>query len=120
MNVDGDEQHYPLVLARNVKDFVVECWDTNALQWDDEWVNTNSIPPLVRISLLLGSSADSGSAASLAITRLIALPSITMPAIVQMPKGVGGPRGGPGGPPGGSPGGQPAGFPSGSTGGKPQ
>jgi len=25
MNGDEDEQHYPLVLARNVKDFVVEC-----------------------------------------------------------------------------------------------
>jgi len=121
MNLDGDEQLYPLVLARNVKDFVVECWDTNAMQWDDEWVNTNSIPPLVRVSLLLGSSADSGSAATLAITRLIALPSITMPTIVQMPKGVGGPRGGPpGGSPSGAPGGSPGGFPRGPLGGMPQ
>ena len=89
MNGDGDEQHYPLVLARNVKDFVVECWDTNTMQWDDEWVNTNSIPPMVRVSLLLGGNAGSGSAATLAITRLVALPSITMPAVVQMPRGGG-------------------------------
>jgi prepilin-type N-terminal cleavage/methylation domain-containing protein len=89
MNVDGDEQHFPLVLARNVKDFVIECWDTNAMQWADEWVNTNSIPPMVRISLLLGSSADSDSSATLAITRLIAVPSSTMPTLVQMPKGGG-------------------------------
>ena len=88
MDMDGDEQHYPLVLARNVKDFVVECWDTNAMQWDDEWTDTNFIPPMVRVSLLLGSSTDSGSAATLAITRLIALPSITMPTVVQMQKGV--------------------------------
>jgi len=90
MDMDGDEQHYPLVLARNVKDFVVECWDTNAMQWDDEWVSTNSIPPMVRVSLLLGGNADSGSAATLAITRLVALPSITMPTVVQMPRGGGG------------------------------
>ena len=90
MDMDGDEQHYPLVLARNVKDFVVESWDTNTMQWDDEWLDTNSIPPMVRVSLLLGSSADSGSAATLAITRLIALPSITMPTVVQMPRGGGG------------------------------
>ena len=89
MNGDEDEQHYPLVLARNVKDFVVECWDANTMQWDDEWVNTNSIPPMVRVSLLLGGNADSGSAATLAITRLVALPSITMPAVVQMPRGGG-------------------------------
>lgn len=92
MNVDGDEQHFPLVLARNVKDFAVECWDTNTMQWDTEWIDTNSIPPMVRVSLLLGSSADSGSAATLAITRLIALPSITMPAVVQMPRGGGPPK----------------------------
>jgi len=89
MNMDADEQHYPLVLARNVKDFVVECWDTNKMQWADEWLDTNTIPPVVRVSLLLGSSADSGSEASLAITRLIALPSTTMPTVVQLPGGVG-------------------------------
>jgi len=86
MNLDSDEQHFPLVLARNVKDFVVECWDTNALQWVDEWVDTNSIPPLVRVSLLLGTSTDSSSGATLAITRLIALPAISMPTGVQLPK----------------------------------
>jgi prepilin-type N-terminal cleavage/methylation domain-containing protein len=91
MDMDGDELHYPLVLARNVKDFVVECWDTNTMQWDDEWiVNTNSIPPMVRVSLLLGANADSGSAATLAITRLVAMPSSTMPTVVQMPRGGGG------------------------------
>ena len=91
MDMDEDEQHYPLVLARNVEDFVVECWDTNTMQWDDEWVvNTNSIPPMVRVSLLLGGNADSGSAANLAVIRLVALPSIMMPAVVQMPTGGGG------------------------------
>jgi prepilin-type N-terminal cleavage/methylation domain-containing protein len=90
MNVDGDEQHFPLVLARNVKDFVVECWNTNTMQWDTEWIDTNSLPPLVRVSLQLGSSADSGSETTLSITRLIALPSIMMPSAVQMPKSGGG------------------------------
>ena len=96
MNVDEDEQHYPLVLARNVKDFVVECWDTTTMQWDTEWLDTNSIPPVVRISLQLGDNADSGSAAALAITHLVALPSITTPTAVQTPTGVGGRS--PGGP----------------------
>ena len=40
-----DEQSNPLVLARNVKDFAVECWDTNN-GWATEWHDTNSIPPL--------------------------------------------------------------------------
>ncbi len=37
MDQDADEQQIPLVLAKNVKDFLVECWDTNALDWVDEW-----------------------------------------------------------------------------------
>ena len=45
MDLDADEQQVPLVLARNVKDFVVECWDTNALDWVTEWDTTNSLPP---------------------------------------------------------------------------
>jgi prepilin-type N-terminal cleavage/methylation domain-containing protein len=114
MDVDPDEQSNPLVLAHNVKDFVVECWDTNTMQWDDEWVDTNSIPPMVRVSLLLGGNADSGSAATLAITRLVALPSITMPTVVQMPRGGGGgPNANPNANPNGNPNGNnPKGNPS--------
>jgi hypothetical protein len=83
------------------------------MQWDDEWVDTNSIPPMVRVSLLLGDNADSGSAATMAITHLIALPSITMPTVVQMPTGGGG------GPPGGLRGGLPGGLRGGPPGSPP-
>jgi prepilin-type N-terminal cleavage/methylation domain-containing protein len=87
MDVDSDEQKYPLVLARNVKDFVIECWDTNALDWVDGWDNTNSIPPLVRITLSLGgNTTDVGigsTAPTLAVTREIAIPSTTLPSVVQ-------------------------------------
>ena len=88
MDVDSDEQSTPLVLARNVQDFIVECWDTNAMNWADEWTDTNSIPPLLRVSLVLGSSADPGDKSSaLAITRVIAIPSMTLPSFLQTPKG---------------------------------
>ena len=30
MDMDQDEQKYPLVLARNVKNFTVEWWGTNS------------------------------------------------------------------------------------------
>ena len=53
MDMDADEQQIPLVLARNVKDFVIECWDTNALDWVDGWDSTNSLPPMVRVTLTL-------------------------------------------------------------------
>ena len=85
MDVDPDEQANPLVLARNVKDFVVECWDTNTMDWADNWDSTNSLPPMVRVTLALGSNLkDNGSAGpTLAIAREIAMPSGTMPSSAQ-------------------------------------
>jgi hypothetical protein len=33
LDMDADEQKNPLVLARNVQTFKVECWDTNTAEW---------------------------------------------------------------------------------------
>jgi hypothetical protein len=94
LDLDADEQKNPLVLARNVQTFKVECWDTNMAEWTKEWDNTNAIPPLIRVKLVLGGkNNDFGNAApTLSVTRVIAVPSQTMPAVVQT--GGGGPRGG--------------------------
>jgi type II secretion system protein J len=89
MDMDADEQQHPLVLARNVKSFTIECWDTN--QWDDEWDNTNSIPPMVRIGLVLGGNKTGSGYVSpeFAITRVVEIPSETLPTVVQTPRGGG-------------------------------
>lgn len=96
-DMDPDEQATPLVLARYVKKFVVECWDTNAMDWATEWDSTNSIPTLVRITLTLGGNElDSGNTATkLTVVREIAVPSGTLPAIAQTGSPLAG--GGPGG-----------------------
>jgi type II secretion system protein J len=111
MDVDADERTTPLVVARNVQDFSVECWATNTLEWVTEWTDTNSIPPLLRVNLVLGSAADPGNKLSaMTITRIIAIPSMMLPGNLQVPRG--GPGGGGGGihlnpgggnPPGGKP-----------------
>ena len=95
LDLDEDEQKNPLVLARDVQTFKVECWDTNQADWVTEWDNTNSIPPLIRVSLVLGGGkSDYGTAPTLSVSRVIAVPSQTMPAIVQMGNGrAGGPPG---------------------------
>jgi prepilin-type N-terminal cleavage/methylation domain-containing protein len=98
LDMDEDEQKNPLVLARNVQTFKIECWDTNQAEWVTEWDNTNSIPPLIRVKLVLGGNNKDnlGNATpTLAVTRVIAVPSQTMPAAVQM-GGVRPPGGGPG------------------------
>jgi prepilin-type N-terminal cleavage/methylation domain-containing protein len=89
MDLDEVERNTPLVLAHDVKDFLVECWDTNAIQWDTEWDNTNSIPPLVRLTFTMGSRLPDGTEAPpLTLTRLIALPCNTLPASAQTPRGM--------------------------------
>jgi prepilin-type N-terminal cleavage/methylation domain-containing protein len=104
MDMDEDEKKNPLVLARNVKKFIVECWDTNQLDWVTEWDNTNSIPPMLRVGLVLGGNVEAGGAApEITVVRAFSMPSGMMPVAVQ--RGGGGGPGGPGGPgiPGGSP-----------------
>jgi len=97
MDMDADEQQNPLVLARNVQTFTIECWDTNALTWDTEWDDTNSIPPMIRVSLVLGGKNVGGyfgdAQPVLSITRVISVPSQTLPTAVQTPSGGGGGRG---------------------------
>jgi hypothetical protein len=95
MDMDDDEQKDPLVLARNVKKFIVECWDTNQNDWATEWDYTNSIPPLIRVGLVFGSADGDDSAPDLTVVRAFAMPSSEMPSVVQ--GGAGGPGGLPGG-----------------------
>ncbi|HEV2455518.1 MAG TPA: prepilin-type N-terminal cleavage/methylation domain-containing protein [Verrucomicrobiae bacterium] len=86
MDMSAEEQKTPLVLAKNVTAFMVECWDTNAMQWDTAWDATNMLPPLVRVTLAFG---DVNSGPAQIVTREISFPSSTMPTIVQTPSGNG-------------------------------
>jgi type II secretory pathway pseudopilin PulG len=95
MDQDEDETKYPLVLARNVKTFAIECWDTNKLEWADEWLNTNAIPPMVRVELVLGGNTAAGNRApEYSVVRAFSMPAEMMPTVVQMGGAAGG---GPGG-----------------------
>ena len=101
MDMDLDEQQVPLVLARNVKVFTIEWWDTNhfdhadwSTKWDD--TQTNTIPPMLRVNLVLGGNTAAGSTApEFAAARIFTVPSSMMPAAVQT-----GVAGGSGGQPG--------------------
>jgi hypothetical protein len=95
MDLDEDEQKFPLVLAKNVKTFTVECWDTNSLDWVDTWEDTNAIPPMIRVGLVLGISAEVNKQnADFAVVRAFAVPSAMMPAAVQRGTAGGSPGGG--------------------------
>jgi len=104
MDVDADENQYPLVLAKNVKLFTIEWWGTNQMnqvQWNTEWDDnqTNTIPQMVRVHLVIGANTDKGKdAPDFAATRIYTVPSQMMPAFVQRGVGAPGGPGGPGGP----------------------
>jgi prepilin-type N-terminal cleavage/methylation domain-containing protein len=82
MDLPPAEVNLPLVLAKNVSDFLVECWNTNTAEWDTEWDATNMLPPLVRVTVAFG---DQNSGGGKVLTRLISFPANTMPTAVQIP-----------------------------------
>jgi len=103
MDLDQDEEKYPLVLARNVKSFSIEWWGTNLeneVAWHKEWEDkqTNTIPQMVRVHLVMGANTERGKEApDFAATRIYTVPSQMMPAVVQ--GGMNVPVAGPGGQP---------------------
>jgi hypothetical protein len=82
MDMDLDEQQTPLVLAHDVKTFAVECWDPTQGEWVTEWDNTNTIPPALLVTIALNNGHDPGSSVT-SVTRLIAIPSTTLPSGLQ-------------------------------------
>jgi prepilin-type N-terminal cleavage/methylation domain-containing protein len=87
MDMDPDEVGTPLVLARYVKYFAVECLDTNQGKWVTDWKDTNSIPQQVRYSLALGGNNDSyGAAPTLGVTNIVTIPIVTLPTFLQKPR----------------------------------
>jgi type II secretion system protein J len=92
MDVDKDEQEHPLVLARNVKELRFEFWDAQLNDWTEEWLQTNQIPRIVKISLLLGNSSvySIGAQPREQTTRVIMVHAVGVSAVWQtagMPAG---------------------------------
>jgi general secretion pathway protein J len=85
-DMDEDEKNYPVVLASDVKKFEMEFWDKQKGDWLDEWTQTNQIPQMVKFTIQL--SGDQNE-----ITRIVALPSVAVQSMWQIP---GSTLGGPG------------------------
>lgn len=85
MDLDLDEKNFPLVLAKYVKEFKTEFWDTRLQDWVDEWKQTNQLPVLVRVSLKLADNAFSSQVRQ-EVTRIVSLPSVAVAPIWQSPR----------------------------------
>lgn len=84
MDMDEDEQNYPVVLANDVRKFEMEFWDKKKNDWLDEWTETNQLPQMVKFTVQFG-GGDPNSAPGDEITRIVALPSISVPPNWQAP-----------------------------------
>ena len=93
---DPDEKEHPIVLAKNVRGLEMHFWDSNKNppEWVDEWEGpkTNQLPRMIMLTLKLADNPHS-SRVTEEITRIISIPSMTVPRLWQQA------RGGPGGPP---------------------
>jgi hypothetical protein len=93
-----DEEENPLVLARDVRQFVVEFWGQQSKDWEPDWVYTNQLPRLVRFSLAFGADDPNSKAPAEVTTRVVALGSMAVPSMLQRPGQAPGQPGQPGAP----------------------
>jgi general secretion pathway protein J len=78
MDMDEEEQNYPIVLANDVKKFEMEFWDKQKGDWLDEWTQTNQIPQMVKFTMQLGGDDSE-------ITRVVSLASVAVQSTWQIP-----------------------------------
>lgn len=88
MDMDEDEQNYPVVLADDVREFQMQFWDKKKTDWQDEWTETNQLPQMVKFVVQFG-GGDPQSPPEEEITRIVALPAIAVPQILQGPNAIG-------------------------------
>jgi len=68
----GAVEAYELVLAKDVSLFMLEYYDLQTGEWFTDWVNTNTLPRLIRITLGQGKSKNSTFAPQDIVTRVVA------------------------------------------------
>jgi prepilin-type N-terminal cleavage/methylation domain-containing protein len=73
--LDSVNTPYPITLARDVNIFMLEFWSPQDNDWVVEWDPTNSFPPLVRVTLGVGHSAEHPDVPFDVIVRTVAIPS---------------------------------------------
>jgi type II secretory pathway pseudopilin PulG len=74
--LDSVNTPYPITLARDVNIFVLEFWSTNQNDWVVSFDPTNQFPPLIRVTLGCGHSAEHPDSPYEVIVRTIAMPCL--------------------------------------------
>lgn len=80
---NSHEEAYPIVLAPEVTDFLVEFWDARRGEWLAEWLYTNQLPPVVRFMLGVGQRKDDPSKPQTVQVQTVALTATPVPSDLQ-------------------------------------
>ncbi len=80
---EGDFETHPVVLAREVSAFQLEFWDLQRGEYVPEWLATNRLPQVVRVTLGIGQAGRFAKQPLQRITRVIKIPSSAVAAGLQ-------------------------------------
>ncbi|MEN9572994.1 MAG: hypothetical protein RL514_849 [Verrucomicrobiota bacterium] len=81
------EESYTLTLSRNLAIFGLEFWSTNLNDWDVEWLQTNQVPKMVRVTL--GFGARQGAPPAVVVSSVISPGGQGVPRELQSLQGPG-------------------------------
>jgi len=71
---DATADAYKLVLAKDVTEFTCEFWDRQKRDWVEDWIYTNDLPRMVRMTLGLGETRNSSKPHDV-VMRIVNIPS---------------------------------------------
>lgn len=74
--LEQDQGLYPLILARDVSQFTLNFFDPRKGEWLEEWIYTNQLPPIVRLTLGIGHGARGSKVPDELICRVVRLPAV--------------------------------------------
>jgi hypothetical protein len=74
--LDGENTAYPIVLARDVNVFMLEFWSVQNNEWEVSWDSTNQFPPMVRVTLGCGHSAQNPDVPYELIVRTVSMAAV--------------------------------------------
>ncbi len=77
------EEAYPIVLAPDLTDFLIEFWDNRRGEWIPEWLFTNQIPTVVRFMLGVGHRRDDPSKPQAVQVETVAIAAAAVPPDLQ-------------------------------------
>ena len=91
--VENEDDIYSMILSKEVNTFELEFWDAQLEDWTYDWVQTNSIPPLVRFSVGFGPPPRTSFEKASVVSKAVAISSIVVQPEFQLPQLAGGGRG---------------------------